>query len=113
MVDMQREIKTAVAWWKDILGTTSEDHLIPASSEQQLDVFAGVLQARLEQYFQEHITCWLFVDYYPVPDLAEAAKAAGMNPDTVFPWKTEMTIRSGNITVCIGPGKPYNLVLSD
>lgn len=115
MADMHLEIEAAVAWWKDILREHSKrpTPLIgeeqPTLKEEQLDAFAAALTTRLEQYFQEHTFCQLFVDYYPVPELAEAAKSAGMDPDIVFPWKTEMNILQGEITVFVGYGKPYKL----
>lgn len=66
---------------------TAASHKNPTS--EQLEAFKESLQEQLET-LDEYAPRTLGVDYGPCLILHEAAKAAGIERNSLFPWKTNM-----------------------
>lgn len=128
--------EAAAAWWAEQLGspvyrmvddhTTGADRLradfasltmmAEASktsvSSDQGEKFVAALAPVIEGKLARGLS-WvsLGVDYGPDPELAEAAKTAGISTSR-FPWKTHMSVTKDYVTASLGYRAPSRLIWS-
>lgn len=78
-------------------------------SDEQGEKFVGALTLIVEGMLETGRWVSLGVDYGPDLELANAAKAAGVN-NSRFPWKTHMSITRDYVTASLGYGARDRLV---
>lgn len=123
---MSREemITIAVDWWANKLQNVRHDNGDPASilammmadmiaekhipTEEQIDIFKRELKTRIEERLEHPVwpECRLSCDYGPCKELADAAKAAGID-NSRFPYKTHMRITEEAVSVAAGYAQPF------
>ena len=128
IMDREKVIEVAVNWWADKIGNKyrhSNGDNSPASvmaclmadmshkkpTPEQIDTFKSELKKRIEEEYakienREYGRIWLSCDYAPCKTLYEAAIIAGVN-ELNFPFKTNMCITKGEVTVSDGYCMPY------
>ena len=114
----ETEATIASNWWKNNIGTNARQNngddfaslffMMMSSkeyiSEEQKDIFSGVLKQYIMEELERLGRVYLSVDYGPDEALAASADVAKIGY-AAFPVKTSMWVYDGKVQVACGYGK--------
>ena len=118
----ENQIKAAVDWWANVIKGPKFDNgdkssrggmtmglamlARKAPTDEGVEKFRAEL-TRLLEAAKEPV--WLSCDYGPGGYLADAAEVSGVSQSS-FPWKTNMNLRDGKVTVAYGYQAPWETI---